>query len=53
MEPYRFYLSDTRLFDRPNTDAITDNLHPPEFTYEIFRNCMAYAMSVNWGKTFS
>lgn len=47
--PYRPYLSDSRIFDRANTDLVTDNLHPPEFTYEIFKNCMEYAISVNWG----
>jgi nucleoside-diphosphate-sugar epimerase len=51
MEPYRFYLSDNRVFDRTNTDIVTDNLHPPEFTYEIFKNCMEYAISVNWGQS--
>ena len=51
MEPYRFYLSDNRFFERTNTDRVTDNLQPPEFTYEIFRNCMDYAISVNWGKS--
>jgi nucleoside-diphosphate-sugar epimerase len=51
MAPYRLYLSDTRVFDRENTDIITDHIHPPEFTYEIFKNCMEYAKSVNWGKS--
>ena len=50
IEPYRSYLSDTRIFDRVNTDIVTDNLHPPEFTDEIFKNCMEYAISVNWGE---
>lgn len=50
MEPYRFYLSDSRIFERKNTDMITGNAQPPEFTYEIFERCMEYAMSVNWGK---
>ncbi len=43
IEPYRPYLSDNRIFDRANTDLVTDNLNPPEFTYEIFKNCMEYA----------
>ena len=51
IEPYRAYLSDNRIFDRINTDLVTDNLHPPEFTYEIFKNCMEYAISVNWGES--
>lgn len=51
MEPYRFYLSDSRTFDRSNTDRVTLNLQPPEFTSDVFRRCMDYAISVNWGKT--
>ena len=51
IEPYRPYLSDNRIFDRANTDMITDNLQPPEFTYEIFKNCIEYAISVNWGQS--
>ena len=34
IEPYRPYLSDNRVFDRTNTSLATDNLNPPEFTYE-------------------
>jgi nucleoside-diphosphate-sugar epimerase len=49
--PYRSYLSDSRVFDRTNTDFVTDQLLPPEFTYEIFRNCMEYAIRVNWGES--
>jgi hypothetical protein len=51
VEPYRRYLSDTRIFNRKNTDEATGNFHPPEFTFEIFRRCMEYAISVNWGKS--
>jgi len=51
VEPYRSYLSDNRIFDRANTDMVTDNLHPPEFTDEIFKNCMEYAIRVNWGES--
>jgi len=51
IEPYRPYLSDNRIFDRVNTDLVTDNLQPPEFTNEIFKNCMEYAISVNWGES--
>jgi len=50
IEPYRPYLSDNRRFNRVNTDWVTDNMHPPEFTNEIFKNCMEYAVRVNWGK---
>ncbi len=51
IEPYRPYLSDTRFFDRSNTDLITNNLQPPEFNYDIFKICMEYAISVNWGES--
>jgi len=51
IEPYRDYLSDNRIFERVNTDLVTENLHPPEFTDEIFKNCMEYAIHVNWGET--
>ena len=49
IEPYRPYLSDNRVFDRTNTLLATDNLNPPEFTYDIFKTCMEYAIKVNWG----
>jgi nucleoside-diphosphate-sugar epimerase len=50
IEPYKPYLSDNREFDRTNTILITDNLNPPEFTYDIFKTCMEYAIDVNWGE---
>jgi len=50
MEPYLAYLSDNRIFDRVNTDEVTGNLYPPAFTYEIFKNCMEYAIDVKWGE---
>ncbi len=54
IEPYRPYLSDNRVFDRTNCDLVTDNMHPPEFTWEIFKICMDYAIGVKWGaSTFS
>jgi nucleoside-diphosphate-sugar epimerase len=49
IEPYRPYLSDNRIFDRTNTILATDNMIPPEFTYDIFKTCMEYAIKVNWG----
>jgi len=49
IEPYRHYLSDNRVFNRTNTILATDNLNPPEFTYDIFKTCMEYAIKVNWG----
>jgi len=51
IKPYRDYLSDNRIFDRANADLVTDNLHPPEFTDEIFKKCMEYAIHVNWGES--
>jgi nucleoside-diphosphate-sugar epimerase len=51
IEPYRPYLSDTRSFDRKNTDLATNNLQPPEFNFDIFRICMEYAISVKWGES--
>lgn len=50
IEPYRPYLSDTRLFDRRTTDLATAGLQPPEFTYPLFERCMRYAVEVNWGR---
>jgi nucleoside-diphosphate-sugar epimerase len=51
IEPYRPYLADKRVFDRTNTNQVTDNLNPPEFTFEIFKICMEYAIKVNWGES--
>jgi Putative dehydrogenase domain of multifunctional non-ribosomal peptide synthetases and related enzymes len=51
VEPYRPYLSDIRIFERENTDILTDNLQPPVFSFEIFEKCMEYAISVNWGQS--
>ena len=49
IEPYRPYLSDNRVFDRTNTDRATGRLQPPEFTAELFKKCMDYAIGVDWG----
>ena len=49
--PYRPYLSDDRIFERANTNLSTANFQPPEFTFEIFKKCMDYAISVNWGES--
>ncbi len=49
IEPYRPYLSDNRVFDRTNSGKATGGLNPPEFTYEIFKTCIEYAIEVNWG----
>ena len=51
IEPYKPYLSDIRIFERKNTDHITDDLQPPEFTYDIFERCMNYAIEAEWGKS--
>ncbi len=48
--PYRPYLSDTRIFDRRNTNHATANLFPPELSYGIFERCMQYATDANWEK---
>jgi nucleoside-diphosphate-sugar epimerase len=49
VEPYLPYLSDTRVFDRSNTNAATAGLVPPAFTYDVFERCMTYAVASNWG----
>ena len=49
IEPYRPYLSDNRVFERTNTDRATGHLQPPEFSDEIFKKCMDYAIGVDWG----
>jgi nucleoside-diphosphate-sugar epimerase len=50
IEPYRPYFSDTRVFQRTHTDAVSGGIQPPEFTYEIFERCMEFAVQVQWGK---
>ena len=50
IQAYRPYIADQRTFIRENTDRATDGLLPPDFSYEIFQKCMAYAVSVDWGK---
>jgi nucleoside-diphosphate-sugar epimerase len=50
IEPYRPYFSDTRIFERTNTDAVSGGFQPPEFTYEIFERCMEFAVQAQWGK---
>jgi nucleoside-diphosphate-sugar epimerase len=49
IEPYRPYLSDTRTFERSNTNRVTSGLFPPPFTYPIFERCMDYALRASWG----
>jgi nucleoside-diphosphate-sugar epimerase len=50
IKPYRPYISDTRAFNRENTDRVTRGAQPPDFSYEIFEKCMAFAVAVDWGK---
>lgn len=49
--PYRPYLSDNRIFESKNTEQVTGNLLPPEFSYQIFKKCMEYAIKVDWGES--
>jgi nucleoside-diphosphate-sugar epimerase len=51
IEPYRPYLSDDRIFDKTNADLVTKNLQAPLMTEGIFKNCMDYAIKVNWGES--
>jgi nucleoside-diphosphate-sugar epimerase len=50
IESYRPYLSDIRMFERGHTNQVTGGVFPPDMTFEIFKRCMDYALSVNWGK---
>ena len=49
IKAYRPYISDTRVFRRENTDRVTGGALPPELSYEMFRRCMAFSVSVDWG----
>jgi nucleoside-diphosphate-sugar epimerase len=51
IEPYLPYISDKRIFARNNTDEATKGILPPDFDYELFKRCMDFAVSVEWGKT--
>lgn len=50
IKPYLPYISDKRIFYRENTDRVTCNDLPPDLDYKIFRRCMNYAVSANWGE---
>jgi len=50
IKPYLPYISDKRIFIRENTDRITCYDLPPDLDYEIFRKCMNYAVSADWGE---
>ncbi len=47
---YRPYMSDRRIFMSEKTSVITDWSPPPDFNYEIFQRCMAFAVSADWGQ---
>lgn len=51
IQPYRPYLSDTRVFEIKNVSELTGDCMSPVFTYDIFKRCMDYAVSVEWGKS--
>ena len=50
IKAYIPYISDKREFHRENTDQLTGGVQSPEMTYEVFERCMAFAVSVDWGK---
>jgi len=50
LKAYRPYISDKRIFSREHTDRATSGSLPPDFSYEIFRRCMSFAVSADWGK---
>ncbi len=47
---YRPYISDRRLFMRENTSIATQGALPPDLSYNIFQQCMAFAVSADWGR---
>lgn len=50
IKPYLPYISDKRIFIRENTDMAVYGSLPPDFNYGIFRKCMDYAVSADWGE---
>ena len=50
IKAYRPYISDQRIYERENTDRATGGALPPDFSYEIFQRCMAFAVAADWGK---
>ncbi len=50
IKAYQPYISDKRSFQRENTDIATNGALPPELSYEIFERCMAFAVTVDWGR---
>lgn len=48
---YLPYIEDVRVFDNSNTNkVIQGEIKCPELSYEVFKKCMDYAISVEWGK---
>ncbi len=50
IRPYRPYIADRRDFALENADQATGGSLPPDFSYEIFQRCMAFAVAADWGK---
>jgi nucleoside-diphosphate-sugar epimerase len=50
IKPYLPYISDKRIFIRENTDMAVGGSLPPDLNYEIFRKCMDFAVSADWGE---
>ena len=51
VEAYGPYMHDTRIFDLANSSPILKNksVRCPEFDYDVFSRCMAYAVQADWG----
>jgi nucleoside-diphosphate-sugar epimerase len=50
IKEYRPYVSDRRIFIRTNTNKAVPGALPPDLSYDIFQRCMAFAISVDWGR---
>jgi nucleoside-diphosphate-sugar epimerase len=51
VEPYRPYMRDTRVFDAAKSRSVLGpkGIVCPEFDYDVFSRCMAYAVEAGWG----
>jgi nucleoside-diphosphate-sugar epimerase len=51
VEAYGPYMKDTRIFENGRAEAILAKrrITCPEFGYDIYSNCMRYAIEVEWG----
>ncbi len=49
--PYMPYMRDMRRFEKKRAEAILlrKGISCPDFTYDVFTRCMAYAVGCNWG----